>query len=206
MFTEKSWTNKYEHAAANQVAAGDPANSLYNTDVSIKAIDKITKIDPADYMTLVVDGWSMYPEGISDGDILLCEEVNKETEMNLENGKYVIIEVDKAYYRHMNKIAKYDLKLRKTVCKVAPHTTFEKLLIDLAAVDDSILLKENQILLKKKYEETYRFYNHDHNCREMMLSITYDEGRLRYSFHPTDSIKYIARYVADKDCSTLTEL
>ena len=31
--------------------------------------------------------------------------------------------------------------------------------------------------------------------KELMLSVTYRKGNLRYSFHPVDLIQYVAEYV-----------
>ena len=62
----------------------------------------------------------------------------------------------------------------------------------LKKVTSSIFLKENQENLKTKYSEVIKFYG---DKRELMLSVTYRKGDLRYSFHPIDLIMYVAEYV-----------
>lgn len=207
LFSDKSWENEHERAAANQVAAGDPTHALCNTPAPVDlpdSLETIEGINPADYVTYIVDGWSMYPEGINNGDILLCQEIKDSDKASLHQGKFVIIKVDEDYYHFRNKHSKYDVKLRKTVLKVTPGTSLEALQSTLMEVEDSILLKENQKMLKKKYKDTYDYYSPDNV--EMMLSLTYDKGRLQYSFHPVANITYVARYVINKDTKQLTKL
>ena len=48
-----------------------------------------------------------------------------------------------------------------------------------------INLEENQKYMKKKYEEARKAYPDD----DLMFSITYHDGKLCYSFHPTRLIE-----------------
>lgn len=53
-------------------------------------------------------------------------------------------------------------------------------------------MEENQKNLEIKYNEAIGFYKEK---KELMLSVTYRKGNLRYSFHPVDLIQYVAEYV-----------
>lgn len=53
-------------------------------------------------------------------------------------------------------------------------------------------MEENQKNLEIKYNEAIGFYK---DKKELMLSVTYLKGNLRYSFHPVDLIQYVAEYV-----------
>lgn len=203
LFTDRSWVNEYEYAPRFVVAAGDPAHGVYNIDPQLSLPDEIRvgdeTIRTADYKDrmFLTDGSSMHPEGVSNGDILLCEEVGKDTfaEGEAAKGKYVVISVDKGYYAENNKNVKYDLKLRMSLYRITKPVDFDTLVDRLKDFEDSVLLDENKAALKKKFDKTYSYYASD---RDMMLSITYREGCLRYSFHPTDLIRYVAVYVLKK--------
>ena len=139
-----------------------------------------------------VEGSSMSPEGISNGDKLLCRIVDNDTIKNIGKGKFVIIAVDPEYYQAKNKELKYDYKLRHTLFRVPLGASCDELIDSLKKVTSSIFLEENQENLRIKYDEVVKFYG---NQRELMLSVTYRKGNLRYSFHPIDLIKYVAEYV-----------
>lgn len=185
-----------EVSGIKRVAAGDPTIGL----VPLKGLEELPDnlqigldetINNSDYTIFEVIGSSMSPEGISNGDRLLCKEVSDEEARQIGKGVFAIIEVDPAYYEAKNKELKYGFKLRHTLYNMPVGTTFEELKNSLKGVTTSIALDKNLELLKSKYNEAVGFYGD----RPLMLSVTYKEGVLRYSFHPVDLIKYKAVYV-----------
>ena len=139
-----------------------------------------------------VEGSSMSPEDISNGDKLLCREVEADAIKLIEQGKFAVIAVDRKYYEYKNKELKFDYKLRHTLFRVPVGISIEQLIDSLKKITNSIFLEKNQKNLRSKYDEAIEFYG---NERELMLSVTYRKGELRYSFHPIDLIKYVAEYV-----------
>lgn len=137
-----------------------------------------------------VEGSSMSPEDISSGDKLLCHKV--EPTETIEKGKFAIIAVDREYYKSKNKELKFDYKLRHTLFRVPAGISIDELINSLKKITNSIFLEENQENLRGRYNDTIGFYKKE---RELMLSVTYRKGKLCYSFHPVDLIKYVAEYV-----------
>lgn len=187
-----------------RVAAGDPSLSVSPLK-GLEAIpDRVmcenSLIDISHYKLsqdvpiFTVDGSSMSPEGISNGDKLLCRKLNAgET---IGKGKFVVIAIDPEYYKHKNKRLKFDYKLRHTLFKVPIGTDIEKLIESLKKFVNSIFLEENEKNLRNKYDEAIDFYGKD---RELMLSVTYRKGELCYSFHPVNLITYIVESVLKHD-------
>ena len=143
-------------------------------------------------LIFTVEGSSMSPEDISNGDKLLCRKVDADAAKLIGKGKFVVIAVDKEYYESKNKELKFDYKLRHTLLKVPVGSSIEKLIDSLKKITNSIFLEENQKNLEIKYNEAIGFYKEK---KELMLSVTYRKGNLRYSFHPVDLIQYVAEYV-----------
>ena len=179
-----------------RVAAGDPTI----VRAPIKGQDELPKtiktgsgnfIDVSKYTVFEVIGSSMSPEDISNGDKLLCELVTAEEATTIQKGVFAIIEVDPAYYEAKHKSLKYGYKLRHTLYNIPVGTSIEDLKESLKGVTTSIALPKNKKLLESKYKEALDFYKKCH----LMLSLTYKEGVLRYSFHPVNLIKYKAVYL-----------
>ena len=143
-------------------------------------------------LIFTVEGSSMSPEDISNGDKLLCRKVDTDAAKLIGKGKFVVIAVDKKYYESKNKELKFDYKLRHTLFRVPVGISIEQLIDSLKKITNSIFLEENQKNLEIKYNEAIGFYK---DKKELMLSVTYRKGNLRYSFHPVDLIQYVAEYV-----------
>ncbi len=193
-----SWEDKNWHASSCSVAAGDPAYGSQTSDGQgplppfVKIGDE--QVETARYMNLVVDGSSMSPERISNGDVLLCTKIGATERERLEYGKHVIVRTDADYYRKKNKPVKFDYKLRRTICVVEAQETYENLLERLIRdnLEDSVVLECNQKALKEKFSESRKYYDYSES---MMLSATYRDGEIRYSFHPASLIEFRADYV-----------
>lgn len=200
VFGEEVRTNGMDADGTIRVAAGDPTLSV----TPLKGLELLPDRVPCENSMLdisgyrhpeeprifTVEGSSMSPEDISNGDKLLCIEVD--AIKSIEQGKLAVIAVDREYYKSKNKELKFDYKLRHTLFNVPVGISIEKLIDFLKKITNSIFLVENQENLKTKYNEAIGFYG---NERELMLSVTYRKGKLRYSFHPIDLIKYVAEYV-----------
>jgi len=183
----------------NKVAAGDPTKgvrilkSIGNLPEKLKYDDEI--INVMNYTVFEVVGSSMSPEGISEGDRLLCEPI-KENSV-IDPSTFIIIKTDENYYSWKNRELKFEYKLRYSLTELPISQTIDELIEDLKNKTNSILLSENQKILREKFKDAHEFYDNEENkdTKELMLSITYREGALRYSFHPTSLVKYKAVYV-----------
>lgn len=182
------------------VAAGDPTIGL----APVKGLgpDELPEcihlpsgeeVKVSNYTVFKVFGSSMSPEDIANGDFLLGSPVSIESAKSIKKGIFAIIQVDPEYYEAKNKNLKYPFKLRHTLYNIQERMPIDELIDTLKGVTTSIVLPKKQKLLREKYEEAVKFYQD--NSRQLMLSLTYKEGDLRYSFHPVDLIKYQAEYV-----------
>lgn len=201
-FGKEVHTNGMNADGTMSVAAGDPTLSVTPLKGLEMLPDRIpcenSMLDISKYkqsenpLIFTVEGSSMSPEDISNGDKLLCRKVDADAAKLIGKGKFVVIAVDKEYYESKNKELKFDYKLRHTLLKVPVESSIEKLVDSLKKITNSIFLEENQKNLEIKYNEAIGFYK---DKKELMLSVTYRKGNLRYSFHPVDLIQYVAEYV-----------
>lgn len=191
------------------VAAGNPATNghkkkeLPTLPATLTCGKELIETGP--YDKYIVDGYSMYLEGINNSDVLLSQPLSKETLKELGFGHFVIIQVDEEYYKAKKRYLEFDAKLRKTLMQVPLGMTDTDILEKLKEIDTSALLPENQKRLKQKYEEIKSYY---HDC-DLMLSKTYREGSLRYSFHPVDlilsKVAFVVKYQEDKEDKWVTD-
>lgn len=181
--------------AKKLVAAGDPAQEEHKKETATvlpaTVLYKGNEIKCNEFDSWTVDGYSMSLEDINNGDVLLCKPVNCNERKSIGSGKYIIIKVDPDYYVYKKKTLSFQRKLRKTLMKVASNIDIETLIQELKKIDDSVLLTENEKNLRKKFKEIKSYYKKE----DLMLSLTYREGSLRYSFHPVSLIESVAEYV-----------
>ncbi len=199
IFGPKTWVDENWCAPDNHVAAGDPAHggmasNLPDDFPKIFTIGE-SSINVDSFTPFVVDGPSMSPEDISNGMVLLCQPINADAQANIEAGKYLIIKIDPKYYVNKNKKVNFKHKLRRSLANVPNDPDKNQLLTDLKSTEDSLLIKKNQEAFKKKFDETYSYYD---QTEPMMLSVTYRDGELRYSFHPKRLVEYVAEYAVSK--------
>ncbi len=201
-FSVNSWEDKYWHAPDNSVAAGDPAHGIQTTGSSDNLPPMINignePVETYKFRQFNVNGSSMSPERISNGDTLLCSSVPEGDRKTIKGGEYVIVKADPDYYARKNKQVRFDYKLRRTVSLVGKNESFEDLVARLEKEDleDSVLLDSNKKALQEKFDESHRYYE---SFDSMMLSVTYREGHIRYSFHPSCLIEYRAVYVVSPE-------
>lgn len=183
------------------VAAGNPAmnghkkKELPMLPASLTCDNEL--IETGSYDKYIVD--AMYLEGINNSDVLLSQPLSKEELRELGFGQFIIIQVDEEYYKAKKRHLEFDAKLRKTLMQVPLGMTDADILKRLQEIDPSALLPENQKQLRQKYDEIKSYY---HDC-DLMLSKTYREGSLRYSFHPVDlilsKVAFVVKYEEDKE-------
>lgn len=201
-FGDEVCDNRTNTDGSISVAAGDPTLSVtpsrdFDSLPDTVQCDKST-IDISEYKKsekfklFTVKGFSMSPEDISNGDKLLCRKVDGDEKWVVGEGKFVVIIVDPEYYQFKKKELQFDYKLRHTLYRVPTGSSVEDLIDALKSRSNSIFLKQNQENLRTKYSEAIEFYG---DTRELMLSVTYRKGELRYSFHPINLITYVAEYV-----------
>jgi len=171
------------------VSAGNPGKTFSQYPASLPIPDTFimgkSLCNRNDYNLYTVFGNSMLPEGISSGYELLTQRVMSE---QVRLGDFIIIEVDRSYYqkRHHGKKPHFDQKLRRAICPVENTMTIEQLLATLKGTFAEPLEKKEKKDLRDSLNEAREFY-HD---TQLFLSITYHDGDIHYSFHPSDHIRY----------------
>ena len=130
---------------------------------------------------------------ICNGDYLLS--VPYHANDDIAKGTYLVIEVDKDYYRKFkHEEAIFKMKLRRSLLKVGPDKSLDQIISELKDKDhEEIFLPRNQEILAEKFSLAKKAYPDD----ELMLSTTYKNGSLRYSFHPVRLIRYIVKYCVE---------
>lgn len=177
-----------ERVHGNYAAAGDPTEkSELRTLIDELIGAKVTINDSPfffeSHLTFEVVGDSMEPKDIHDGDLLLLKEY--QIGENPRQNDFLIIKVDDNYYRRYNrKSAVFDTKLRMALLVVTPLMTIDEIIEQLRPCHKEILIKEYQKHLKDKLKKSREFYA---GC-DLVLSITYHDGFMRYSFHPVSLI------------------
>ncbi len=174
-----------------RVAAGDPSKSVsYVSNNFLNLPEMICigneRLRLSDYTKFLVEGSSMVPRGVLSGDLLLCKSGSETV------SQYSIVSVDREYYDKKNKDLKFDFKLRHTLTQVNTAETEESLIERLEKINPDILLDENKDHFRKKYREACKYLRD--SKRQVVLSETFHNGRLRYSFFPADLIRYDALY------------
>lgn len=177
-----------ERVRGNYAAAGDPTEKSdkksfleeqKGKEVTVDGIDFIFKPD----LTYEVVGDSMKPKGIYDGDVLLIESDYRGRKP--KQGDFVIIKVDNDYYKqHNRKSAVFDTKLRMSLLVAEASMTADDIIEQLRSWHKEILIMDYQKHLRYKYKDSRAFYANS----DLVLSITYHNGIMRYSFHPVELI------------------
>lgn len=168
------------------VAAGDPSMPAYSSTREKKLPESIIidgiRIDTTQYEPFKVCGNSMLPQDIADGNTLLVS-VLPDTEYR--TGDFLVIRVDPEYYRNYNpKAIFYNYKLRKALFRIKSGVDENELIGRLKEFDYSAYLENMQEYAIRKYKKARLAYPD----KELMLSTTYHDGELKYSFHPIDLI------------------
>lgn len=187
--------NEEYHAAApaNVVAAGNP---LHSADEESPVLE-LDESDVEGLSQFVVSGCSMSPLGIDDRDNLLAQKVTDQ-EYRIADGDFLVIKVDPDYYE--NEIPSFVYKLRCAIMPVHAGMQDAEIIEVLKSMDSQaeIWSKDCQQCLKDKLRKARAHYPTD----DLVLSKTFKNGSLRYSFHKVDAIEYIAVKLVKADSVT----
>ena len=169
------------------VIAGDP---VHHVDFSNKLLE-LTAEEKGEREQFVIDGNSMSPLGLESGDNLLVSSI---VSSQIKEGDFLLLEVDPNYYN--NEKPNYDLKLRQAIMLVDASWDEDEIIARMKSNDsqEEIWLTSYQKRLREKYQKARAHYK---NC-DLILSATYRHGRLDYSFHNVDYIRYRVEVVIHK--------
>lgn len=177
--------NEEYHAAApaNVVAAGNP---LHSADEESPVLE-LDESDVEGLSQFVVSGCSMSPLGIDDRDNLLAQKVTNQ-EYRVADGDFLVIKVDPDYYENVKPNFVY--KLRCAIMPVQAGMQDSEIIEVLKSMDSQaeIWSKDCQQCLKDKLRKARAHYPTD----DLVLSKTFKNGTLRYSFHKLDAVEFIA--------------
>lgn len=199
---DRMTTPKLPSNVAHYVAAGNPGKTFSEYPVSLQIPDTFImgkrECRRQDYTLYTVSGNSMLPEGICNGFELLTLPV---TEVDVRLGDFIVIEVDRTYFqvRHRGRKSHFMHKLRRALCSVDDGMTAEQLCSRLNGTFAEPLDNKEKRDLRESLDEARRFYQ---NTR-LFLSVTYHDGDIHYSFHPSDSIRYLVDGAAFKEGNTI---
>ena len=184
------------------VAAGNPGKTFPVYPVSVELPNTFVlgkkRWKSSDFNTYTVSGGSMIPDGICSGYELLTLPV-KAGEIRI--GDYIVIAVDEDFYkyRHHGLMPHFRFKLRRAIGIVAENATAEFLCRMLEGTFAEALDDKERKDLSDSLEEARDFYGNT----SLFLSITYHDGNIHYSFHPTVNIKDRVEGVAYQGGSSL---
>ena len=165
------------------VVAGDPASGTVSC---LSTIDVGANIGEGKRQ-FVVCGNSMSPRNIDDGDNLITSPINAEKDI-IQEGDFLVVRVDPTYYE--GEIPLFDYKLRCAIMVVEQSWSDNDIIEKLKDMDSQpeIWLGMYQRNLREKFRKA----RHHYPTGKLMLSCTYKNGILRYSFHKLDFIAYRA--------------
>ena len=177
------------------VAAGDPA--LPCTDIE-RASEKPElleingrQVSLAPFEQFTVCGNSMLPQHIANGSTIMVRKLSSD---EYKKGDFLVIQVDKEYYKKFKpKTIVYQYKLRKAMFRVEVGVDNDELIRRMKEYDYSAYLEDMQSYAIRKYQKARKAYPD----KELMLSTTYHDGELKYSFHPVELIYGRAEILVD---------
>lgn len=164
------------------VAAGDPVSEVNDCTGLIDINNNHFSDGLKQFVTC---GNSMSPKDIDDGDNLLGRKFDMGAD-RINEGDFLILKVDPNYYS--GETPNYLHKLRCAIMTV-PKDWSEQMIIDKMKEMDSqpeIWLRSYQKGLRTKLDKARRHYKNT----DLILSCTYKNGRLCYSFHDLRFVEY----------------
>lgn len=173
------------------VAAGDPASSMPYYDHLIEIKESVK----GGRRQFAVCGNSMSPLGIDDGDNILADSFAQEGGDSIREGDFLIVKVDPTYYEgeHPN----FEYKMRCAIMEVEETWTEEMIVNRLKRMNSQseIWLKSSQKCLHEKFEKAKKHYG----TGKLVLSSTYKNGSLRYSFHRINFVEFKATAIVKQN-------
>ena len=177
-------------ASEDVVCAGDPANSPESGNGLLKLNPEIV----GNKIQKRVDGYSQSPRGIDDGDNILMSPIDA-TKDPVREGDFLIVKVDPDYYEDEKPRFKY--KMRCAIMIIEEDWTEDDIINRLKTMDSQpeIWLGYFQKNLRRKFQKARGHYP----TGRLMLSTTYKNGVLQYSFHKPEFIIYRADVLIKED-------
>ena len=177
------------------VAAGDPALPCTDSEVATEKPESLEiegqQISLAPFEQFTVCGNSMLPQHIANGSTIMVRRLSLD---EYQNGDFLVIQVDKEYYKKFKpKTIVYQYKLRKAMFRVEVGVDNEELIRRMKQHDYSAYLEDMQAYAIRKYQKAKMAYPD----KELMLSTTYHNGELKYSFHTVELIYGRAEILLD---------
>lgn len=178
-----------QKAPRYMVIAGDP---VHRVDFSNKLL-KLTEEEKQGWEQFVIDGNSMSPLGLESGDNLLASSISPAT-YTITEGDFLLLAVDPHYYS--GEKPNYTYKLRQAIMRIEASWDEDEIIRRMKTDDsqEEIWLTSYQKRLREKYQKARRHYPNG----DLILSATYRNGRLDYSFHSVDYIRYRVEVVIHK--------
>ena len=170
------------------VAAGNPGKSfpVYPNSVSLPETFTMgnKRCQRRDFITYTVSGGSMHPDGIRSGYELLTLPA---TVNEIITGDFIVIAVDEEFYkyRHHGLLPHFRFKLRRAIGVVDQDATVDQLCGKLEGTFGEPLDEKERNDLGNSLAEARSFYG----SASLFLSITYHDGDIHYSFHPSVNIR-----------------
>ena len=170
------------------VAAGNPGKTFPVYPCSVSLPETFTlgkkKWQRTDFTTYTVSGGSMLPDGIRSGyELLTLPTIVNE----IKAGDFIVIAVDEEFYRyrHHGLLPHFRFKLRRAIGVIAQDVSVEELCGKLKGTFGEVLDHKEKSDLGDSLEEARNFYGDT----SLFLSITYHDGDIHYSFHPSVNIR-----------------
>lgn len=176
--------NEEPHAAAHEniVAAGNPLHSVDDSCTIIELDNSVVE----GLSQFVVSGFSMSPMGIDDHDNLLARKVT-DAGQDVAEGDFMIVKVDPDYYENVKPDFTY--KLRCAIMPVRAGMQDSEIISVLKDMESQAEIWSDgcQQCLRDKLKKARAYYPND----DLILSKTFKNGSLRYSFHKLDAVEFI---------------
>lgn len=189
LFGDSSWVGENDPAPSYYVAAGNPVTTPSpdsNPGDTLERPEALRKFAGTG-VGFIVAGNSMRPKGIENTDALVCRDIEVEARSRIKSHTFIVIKVDKEWYKNNRQSVAFDFKLRYTLDTFRGDCNFEDFYEQIKQKEDSVLLPKNRRELKKKFEEALKWYGKE---RTFILSLTYKEGATHYSIHPAEFALY----------------
>ena len=190
-----SYKEELPKSRYNLVAAGDPTKiaPIAETDENLPRsffVDS-NEYKMSDFFVFQVSGNSMCPQGVENGDLLIAKKIDGTND--LHTGDFLIIEVDESIDTGKTLVYKY--KLRRFLL-TTNNEAIDALIGRLKEVSPEMYLDKYQTRFREKYKVAIARYPN----KELVVSTTYREGAIDYSFHSSEFLRYrVVFYKRDKE-------
>lgn len=156
----------------------------------------------SDYDIFVVDGESMAQNGIHTGNGILVKKLYGEQKLQLSDSPLVVFEIDPDRKRYRNPNAELpvepEYKLRKFVAYFKCGDDVDADLQRMLEVNPSLADKRDDIV--ERYKNAINYYQ---GIDTLIISSTWRDGAIGYSFHPVKYLFGRVEYIIPKNAIKL---